>query len=83
MVKFNLVQELSSFKSIPYGSVVLWPFAEKALSREDLSNARVHGLVVLDVSWGNIDAVPKLKKSVSREHCRTCWPPTRSTGASP
>ena len=65
MVKFNLVQELASFKNIPYGSVVLWPFAEKALSREDLSNARAHGLVVLDVSWGNIDAVPKLKKSVS------------------
>ena len=64
MVKFNLVQELASFKNIPYGSVVLWPFAEKALSREDLASARAHGMVVLDVSWGNIDAVPKLKKSV-------------------
>jgi len=64
MAKFNLVQELSSFKNIPYGSVVLWPFAEKALSREDLANARTHGIVVLDVSWGNIDDVPKLKKSV-------------------
>lgn len=64
MVKFNLVQELASFKNIPYGSIVLWPFAEKALSKEDLVNARAHGIVVLDVSWGNIDAVPKLKKSV-------------------
>lgn len=63
MVKFNLVQELASFKNIPYSSVVLWPFAEKALSREDLDSARLHGIVVLDVSWGNIEAVPKLKKN--------------------
>jgi len=52
MVKFNLAQELASFKNIPYGSVVLWPFAEKAVSREDLSAARSHGSVVLDVSCG-------------------------------
>jgi pre-rRNA-processing protein TSR3 len=64
MIKFNLVQELASFKNTPYGSVVLWPFAEKAVSREDLSAARSHGIVVLDVSWGAIDAVPQLKKSV-------------------
>jgi len=64
MVKFNLAQELASFKNIPYGSIVLWPFAEKAVSREDLSAARSHGIVVLDVSWGSIDAVPQLKKSV-------------------
>jgi len=35
---------------------------------------------VLDVSWGNIEAVPKLKKNAIRGRCLTCWPPTGQLG---
>ncbi|MHC1624933.1 MAG: DUF367 family protein [Methermicoccaceae archaeon] len=48
LAKFGDVKLVRSIRGIPRGSVLLNPFSEKALSRED-SGAKV--LVVLDCSW--------------------------------
>ncbi len=40
-----------SRRRLPFHAVLLDPFAEKSLSREDLSLAQQHGLVALDCSW--------------------------------
>ncbi|MCE5296244.1 MAG: DUF367 family protein [Euryarchaeota archaeon] len=66
MVKFKLVQELKGVRSLPYGSIVLNPFAEKALSPEDRDRGRTHGIVVLDVSWANIDDLPTFPKHAAQ-----------------
>lgn len=41
-------------RDIPKGAVLLDPFSEKALSREDLPLAEERGLVALDCSWKRI-----------------------------
>jgi len=40
-----------NIRRLPYHAVLLNPFAEKSLSREDHQNAMNHGLVALDCSW--------------------------------
>lgn len=60
MVKFGLVHELKSIRSLPHGSIVLNPYAEKALSMEDVVRAKKHGIVVLDLSWRNIENLPRM-----------------------
>lgn len=62
MVKFHLVDELPNLRSVPYGVIVLDPFAQKAVSREDLDAAKAHGILVMDLSWENIDGFPKVRK---------------------
>ncbi len=64
MIRFKLVEPLPSLKRIPYGSIVLNPMAEKALSREDAQTAIRHGVVVLDLSWKNIETFPKMRNDV-------------------
>jgi len=60
MVKFGLAKSVS-VTSIPKGSVVLSPFAEKALSPADRVYAERHGIVVMDLTWTNIDEFPRPK----------------------
>lgn len=64
MVKFKIVQEVPNVKSVPYGVLVLDPFAQKAVSREDLEQVKAHGILVMDLSWENIESFPKLRKDV-------------------
>lgn len=51
--------------SLPAGTVLLTPTADRALSRADLPRAERHGLSVLDLSWkateraGRFPAVPR------------------------
>jgi pre-rRNA-processing protein TSR3 len=45
---------------------VLNPFAEKALSMEDLSRAKKHGIVVLDLSWRNIENLPRMPSQLAQ-----------------
>ncbi len=52
-------------RHVPRQSVVLNPFAKKALSREDLPAMRRSGLVALDCSWRHAEeAFPALQGSV-------------------
>jgi len=64
MMKFDLGKEVK-LSSIPAGSVVLSPFADKALSPADLKYAK-KGLVVMDLTWTNINEFPKVKKAEER-----------------
>lgn len=65
MLKFGLAKEAKTLQSIPAGSIVLSPFAERALSPADLKYAR-HGLVVMDLTWTNIDEFPRPQKTNDR-----------------
>ena len=66
LMKFNLAQELSSLRRIPHGAVVLTPYAEKAISREDTKTALAHGLVVMDMSWNQINDFPRLRSDLQQ-----------------
>lgn len=65
MLKFGLAKEAKTLHAIPKGSIVLSPFAEKALSPDDIKYAR-HGLVVMDLTWTNIDEFPRPKGTNDR-----------------
>ena len=65
MLKFGLAKEAKTLHAIPKGSIVLSPFAEKALSPYDIKYAR-HGLVVMDLTWTNIDEFPRPKGTNDR-----------------
>ena len=59
MLKFGIAKD-TAISQIPRGSIILSPFAEQALSPAD----RVHankGLVVMDLTWTNIDDFPRPK----------------------
>jgi pre-rRNA-processing protein TSR3 len=65
MVKFGLGRYVGSLSSIPSGSVVLSPFAERALSPADRRHAS-RGLVVMDLTWTNIEGFPRLRRAEER-----------------
>ena len=65
MLKFGLAKEAKTLKNIPSGSIVLSPFAEKALSPADMKYAH-NGLVVMDLTWTNIDEFPRLSRTQDR-----------------
>ncbi|MEM3514025.1 MAG: DUF367 family protein [Candidatus Hadarchaeum sp.] len=48
-------------EELPRGGVLLTPFAEKALSKEDAELARKYGLIAFDCSWKKIDQVSRVK----------------------
>ena len=65
MLKFNLAKEAKTLRSIPSGSIVLSPFAEKALSPADVKFSK-NGLVVMDLTWTNIDDFPRPTRTQDR-----------------
>ena len=65
MLKFGLAKEAKTLRNIPSGSIVLSPFAEKALSPADLKYAH-NGLVVMDLTWTNIDEFPRPSRTQDR-----------------
>jgi pre-rRNA-processing protein TSR3 len=46
---------------LPRGAILLDPFAEKALSKEDSETARRYGLVAIDCSWKRIEKISEIK----------------------
>ncbi|MDR0334555.1 MAG: DUF367 family protein [Methanomassiliicoccaceae archaeon] len=60
MIKFGLAKEVP-VRQIPRGSVILSPFAEYALSPADRAHAMRNALVVMDLTWSNIDGFPRPK----------------------
>ena len=65
MLKFGLAKEAKTLRSIPSGSIVLSPFAEKALSPADVRYSK-SGLVVMDLTWTNIDDFPRPTRTQDR-----------------
>ena len=65
MLKFGLGREAKTLGAIPSGSIVLSPFSDRALSPADIGHAH-KGLVVMDLTWTNIDEFPRLKRVEER-----------------
>jgi pre-rRNA-processing protein TSR3 len=51
LARFGLCELLDKVSQVPRGAILLDPFAERAISREDADAARARGLVALDCSW--------------------------------
>lgn len=51
LARFELCELFDRVERIPRGAILLDPYSEKALSREDEKAARERGLVALDCSW--------------------------------
>ena len=67
LARFGLAELLDKVHRVPRGSILLDPYAEKALSREDAPVAAKRGLVALDCSW-------KLAEQVFPEARTRCEP---------
>ena len=57
LARFELATLLDRVDRVPRGAILLDPFAERALSREDAETARLRGLVALDCSWRHAEHV--------------------------
>jgi pre-rRNA-processing protein TSR3 len=55
MQKFQFVTLEKNLKHIPRNTLLLDPFAEKSLSREDLPIAVKRGIVAIDCSWNTAE----------------------------
>lgn len=63
LVRMGFAKGYDKLHSVPKGSVLLSPFAERSISREDLDIIEATCLLVLDCSWENVDrAFPKLRR---------------------
>lgn len=60
MVKFGLGRDVKTLGAIPSGSIVLSPFSDRALSPADVRYSK-RGLVVIDLTWTNIDEFPRIR----------------------
>jgi pre-rRNA-processing protein TSR3 len=61
LAKHGKARLVDDVKKVPPQSVLLNPFAKKAVSREDLEAMRKHGLLALDCSWATAEeAFPQL-----------------------
>jgi pre-rRNA-processing protein TSR3 len=49
--KFGFARLEQNLRKIPKGAIILNPFAEKSISKEDLNIARNYGIVAVDCSW--------------------------------
>jgi len=57
LVKLRLALPIYRRSQIPRGALVLDPYAEKLLTPSDRETALEHGIVVVDCSWKNAQAV--------------------------
>jgi len=57
LARFGFVKLEKTIRAIPRQSVFLNPFAEKSLSKEDLSIAEENGILAVDCSWKNAEDV--------------------------
>lgn len=57
--KHGLIHVVDTPRELPRKGILLDPFAKKALSREDLEEARAHGLLAIDCSWERVAATYK------------------------
>jgi pre-rRNA-processing protein TSR3 len=65
MLRFGLAREVRRLSDIPSGSLVLSPFAGRALSPADRRRAR-RGLTVMDLTWSHIDDLPAVPQAEAR-----------------
>jgi len=52
--KFGFAQLETNIIKIPKNAIILSPFAEKSISKEDLDIVRRYGIIAVDCSWKNV-----------------------------
>ncbi len=62
--KYGKVKIVYKTNELPRNTILLDPFADKALSREDLKVAERNGIVALDCSWKNIEKIENLRSGL-------------------
>jgi pre-rRNA-processing protein TSR3 len=62
LVRLGMAIEIRHLRQSPRGCLVLDPSAEKAVSMEDKGIVQTNGILVMDLSWRNIDSFPKVVK---------------------
>ncbi len=72
MKRHNMVKVVYRIKDLPYGSIILNPFSERALSPMDRGIALIKGLTAIDCSWAHIDDV--IRRSILRRSGSRCLP---------
>ena len=70
LAKFRMARLTEKPSGMPYGALLLDPFSETALSRDDLPLFRKKGITAIDCSWAKAEevfpVVRKRHRSVSR-----------------
>ncbi|MDH5685978.1 MAG: DUF367 family protein [Hadesarchaea archaeon] len=61
LYRFEKIKMVFQLQELPQGAILLDPFAERALSGEDVEIARKHGLVALDCSWKQIEQISRIR----------------------
>jgi pre-rRNA-processing protein TSR3 len=66
--KFGYVKLENHIRKLPHDCILLNPFAEKSISKEDLEKTRENGIIAVDCSWKNAESAFDFlsKKNVSR-----------------
>jgi pre-rRNA-processing protein TSR3 len=62
LIRLGLAKEVHDLRRPPRGCLVLDPSAEKAVSAEDRDLVQANGILVMDLSWKNIEHFPKIGK---------------------
>jgi pre-rRNA-processing protein TSR3 len=70
LARMGLATEVPRIKLLPRGSLLLDPYAQKALSAEDVPVAQVRGIVVLDCSWRTAEDTFAAARRVAALECR-------------
>lgn len=60
LVRLGIAKEVHDLRRVPRGCMVLDPASEKAVSAEDLRTVQSSGILVMDLSWKNIESFPKV-----------------------
>ena len=55
LARFGFVKLENNIRKLPKDCILLNPFAEKSISREDLDIANKHGIIAVDCSWKNAE----------------------------
>lgn len=55
LARFGFVKLETNIRKIPRETLLLNPFAEKSLSKEDLDYAERNGILAVDCSWKNVE----------------------------
>jgi pre-rRNA-processing protein TSR3 len=55
LARFGFVKLETSIRKTPKDTILLNPFAEKSLSKEDLAVAQKNGILAVDCSWKNAE----------------------------
>ncbi|HVM44523.1 MAG TPA: DUF367 family protein [Candidatus Thermoplasmatota archaeon] len=74
LARFQLAELVDRVSAVPRGAVLLDPFCEKALSREDETLARERGVLALDCSWRHAEEVfPTIRERTTPRALPLLW----------